>query len=408
MAIISIGNNAEPNTPSTDYSTIYVNSTSKILSSKDDAGTVRTYAQTSGKLSQFAATTSAELAGVISDETGSGALVFGTSPTFTTSISTPTAAIGVASTAMTFQVGTNKTPTGVTNVLFAQENYTMTNTASGTNAARAFLVTKEVTGTDSAINTGFYFEYQIPSSQTNTINRATAATFQFENNGSGGCSVSAGLRGNFNNNGTSVMTGTHSAFVGTINNNSTGSIATAQGVAATVTSLSTGTITTANAISGLIQCGTGAAASIIGTAKGINSNLVSSASSTITTYYGLYLEGTINGTVTNLYGVYQTLAAAKNYFAGNVGIGNNNPSVALDVTGAALISSTLGVTGVVAVGGATSSASTAIITPASTTAISSMRVPHGAAPTSPVDGDIWTTTAGLYVRINGVTVGPLS
>ena len=39
---------------------------------------------TSGKLSQFAATTSAELAGVISDETGSGALVFANSPTFTT------------------------------------------------------------------------------------------------------------------------------------------------------------------------------------------------------------------------------------------------------------------------------------------------------------------------------------
>ena len=40
-------------------------------------------------LSVFAATTSSQLAGVISDETGSGALVFGTSPTFTTSIITP-------------------------------------------------------------------------------------------------------------------------------------------------------------------------------------------------------------------------------------------------------------------------------------------------------------------------------
>lgn len=38
-------------------------------------------AQTGNPLSQFAATTSAQLAGVISDETGSGALVFGTSPT---------------------------------------------------------------------------------------------------------------------------------------------------------------------------------------------------------------------------------------------------------------------------------------------------------------------------------------
>jgi hypothetical protein len=41
-------------------------------------------AATSGDLSQFAATTSAQLAGVISDETGSGALVFATSPTLVT------------------------------------------------------------------------------------------------------------------------------------------------------------------------------------------------------------------------------------------------------------------------------------------------------------------------------------
>jgi hypothetical protein len=40
----------------------------------------------SSKLSAFAATTSAELAGVISDETGSGALVLGTSPVLTTPI----------------------------------------------------------------------------------------------------------------------------------------------------------------------------------------------------------------------------------------------------------------------------------------------------------------------------------
>jgi len=43
-----------------------------------------TVALTNNKLSAFAATTSAELAGVISDETGSGALVFATSPTLTT------------------------------------------------------------------------------------------------------------------------------------------------------------------------------------------------------------------------------------------------------------------------------------------------------------------------------------
>jgi hypothetical protein len=45
-----------------------------------------TLATTSNKLSAFASTSSSELAGVISDETGSGSLVFATSPTFTTSI----------------------------------------------------------------------------------------------------------------------------------------------------------------------------------------------------------------------------------------------------------------------------------------------------------------------------------
>jgi hypothetical protein len=49
------------------------------------------YGRVANPLSQFAATTSAQLAGVISDETGTGALVFATSPTLTTPIlGTPT------------------------------------------------------------------------------------------------------------------------------------------------------------------------------------------------------------------------------------------------------------------------------------------------------------------------------
>lgn len=49
-------------------------------------GTGGTVAYIANKLSAFAATTSAELAGVISDETGSGSLVFATSPTLTTPV----------------------------------------------------------------------------------------------------------------------------------------------------------------------------------------------------------------------------------------------------------------------------------------------------------------------------------
>ena len=54
---------------------------SKIITFPNVTGTV---ALTSNKLSDFAATTSAELAGIISDETGSGLLVFGTNPVLTT------------------------------------------------------------------------------------------------------------------------------------------------------------------------------------------------------------------------------------------------------------------------------------------------------------------------------------
>lgn len=44
---------------------------------------------------------------------------------------------------------------------------------------------------------------------------------------------------------------------------------------------------------------------------------------------------------------------------------------------------------------------------ASTTSYASLNLPPGTAPTSPANGDIWSTSAGLYVRINGTTVGPL-
>lgn len=47
-------------------------------------------------------------------------------------------------------------------------------------------------------------------------------------------------------------------------------------------------------------------------------------------------------------------------------------------------------------------------TPAAAATYASLRVPHGTAPSSPVDGDIWTTTAGLFIRINGSTIGPLT
>ena len=39
--------------------------------------------------------------------------------------------------------------------------------------------------------------------------------------------------------------------------------------------------------------------------------------------------------------------------------------------------------------------------PVPTTGEASMTLPHGTAPAAPVGGDMWTTTSGLYVQING-------
>jgi hypothetical protein len=43
-----------------------------------------------------------------------------------------------------------------------------------------------------------------------------------------------------------------------------------------------------------------------------------------------------------------------------------------------------------------------------TTSSATINLPHGTAPTSPSNGDCWTTTTGLFCQINGATVGPYS
>jgi hypothetical protein len=77
--IVPNGTGAAP----TAEGSAYWNSTNDVLTIGDGA-TAKTIARTADNLSVFAATTSAQLAGVISDETGTGAVVLANSPTLVT------------------------------------------------------------------------------------------------------------------------------------------------------------------------------------------------------------------------------------------------------------------------------------------------------------------------------------
>jgi len=73
----------------------------------------------------------------------------------------------------------------------------------------------------------------------------------------------------------------------------------------------------------------------------------------------------------------------------NISITNSSGGIQIDATSTTFTGGTL---------------TTALITAASGTGGAMFRLPHGSAPTSPTNGDIWTTTAGVFARINGATV----
>ena len=112
------------------------------------------------------------------------------------------------------------------------------------------------------------------------------------------------------------------------------------------------------------------------------------AADTLTTQVGFNAAAMTTGT--NIYGFRGEVAAATDRYN-------------LYMSGTAQ-NYLVGVTGI----GIAPSSTAALALAAGTTGVASLRVPHGSAPTSPVNGDIWTTTAGIFVRINGASVGPLS
>lgn len=124
-------------------------------------------------------------------------------------------------------------------------------------------------------------------------------------------------------------------------------------------------------------------------------DLVAFTTTSLTTSGTLTVTGTMSAATGSTIGNLTLADGSITDSGGAISFGDEN----LSTTGT-LASGALTVTG-------TATATSTIIAPAATTSISSVRMPHGAAPTTPTDGDWWTTTVGAYVRINGTTVGPL-
>lgn len=49
-----------------------------------------------------------------------------------------------------------------------------------------------------------------------------------------------------------------------------------------------------------------------------------------------------------------------------------------------------------------------LVSTPSTALAAGFNVPPGTAPASPINGDMWSTTSGFFIRVNGVTIGPLA
>jgi len=93
--------------------------------------------------------------------------------------------------------------------------------------------------------------------------------------------------------------------------------------------------------------------------------------------------------------------------ASKFNIGYESADASFDIAGASFATNKLvriNSSGFMALAGAAPVTTTGLLLPATAAGASSLRLPHGTAPSSPVDGDLWTTTSGLFARIDGATV----
>ena len=299
-------------TVATGTAPLVVTSTTPVanLNIGGNAATVTNGIYTTSKISDLAATTSAELAGKISDETGSGTLVFATSPTLVT----PVLGVATATSVNGTTIPSSKTLVVTTDKL---------NVMAATTSAELAGVVSDETGTGAVVLS------TSPTLVTPTLGAATATSVNkvaiTAPTSSATLTIADGKTLTVSDNATVSGTNTGDQTItltGDVTGSGTGSFATTIGASKVTNAMLAGSIdlTTAQIVAG---AKTFSGNTAVGGTLGVTGNTT--------------LSGTLG--VTGATTLSSTLGVT----------GNTTLSGTLAVTGATTLSSTLGVTGDVAV-----------------------------------------------------------
>lgn len=320
-----------------------------------NADTVTNGVYTTNNLSVLAATTSAQLAGVISDETGSGSLVFATSPTLVTPVlGTPASGALTNCTFPTLNqdtTGTAATVTGATQAAITSAANLATVGTIGTGVWQGTAIAANFGGTGT---TSYVVGDLLYADSTTTVAKLAASTDGHVLTSTGSGSAPAWEAASGGGGGTPAGSDTEIQF------NDSGSFGASSGLTFDGSVLkSSATVDGAKGVWGLntttspTGTNTGVYGEVSGDGSGVSYALRATAAGAVTNGYGLYavatgasttsygVWGEASGAGTTNYGAYFKATGATNNYglvvaSGNSGFGTTVPTEMIHCVGTVL------------------------------------------------------------------------